>query len=72
MIEWLFTFLIAYLVYKLVFDFIIPVAKASKQMRDKINQMHQPQQQQTQYQQKSADTNTRPPAEDYIEFEEIK
>jgi len=75
MIEWLFTFLIVYLLYKLIFDFIIPVSRASSQVRSKLNQMHQQQQQQEQQaasRQKSSGINVRPPAGDYIDFEEIK
>ena len=79
MIEWLFTFLIVYLLYKLIFDFIIPVSRASSQVRSKLNEMHQhqhqhqqQQEQQTASRQKGSRTNVRPPAEDYIDFEEIK
>jgi len=77
MIEWLFTFLIVYLLYKLIFDFIIPVSRASSQVRSKLNQMHQQQQQATSAQrsssaQRNSNTDIRPPAEDYIDFEEIK
>jgi sortase (surface protein transpeptidase) len=82
MIEWLFTFLALYLLYKLIFDFIIPVSKVSSQMRSKMNQMNQQQyqhqRQKQQYQQKPfADqankaANARPSADDYIDFEEIK
>ena len=71
MIEWLFTFLIVYLLYKLIFDFIIPVSRASSQVRSKLNQMHQQQQQATSAQ-RNSNTDIRPPAEDYIDFEEIK
>jgi len=71
MIEWLFTFFIVYLLYKLIFDFIIPVSRASSQLRSKLNQMHQ-QQQQAASTQNNSNTNIRPPAEDYIDFEEIK
>jgi hypothetical protein len=75
-IEWLFTFLILYLLYKLIFDFIVPVYRTSAQMRDKINQMNQ----QNQYQQKQS-SHAQPPkekpkasshADEYIDFEEIK
>jgi hypothetical protein len=80
MIEWLFTFLALYLLYKLIFDFIIPVAKVSTQMRSKMNEMHQQQhyQQPQQKQQPSSSeqinktANVRPPSDDYIDFEEIK
>ena len=80
MIEWLFTFLALYLLYKLIFDFIIPVSKVSSQMRTKMNEMHQQQryqqhqqkQQQSSSEQKNKTTNVRPPSDDYIDFEEIK
>jgi hypothetical protein len=75
MIEWLFTFLALYLLYKLIFDFIIPVAKVSSEMRNKMNEMHQQQQQKQQpssFGQRNKTTNVRPPSDDYIDFEEIK
>ena len=70
--EWIFTFLVLYLLYKLIFDFIVPVSKASSQIRNKVNEMHQ--QQQQRYTNQSQNTNTRvqPPADDYIDFEEVK
>jgi hypothetical protein len=75
-IEWLFTFLVVYLLYKLVFEFILPVSKATSQMRSKINQMNQQQQAQQNQQHtphnSEAKTTARPPADDYIDFEEIK
>ncbi len=75
MIEWLFTFLVFYLLYKLIFDFIIPVSKASAQVRNKVNQMHHQQQQQNHYNSSNASTQqttTKPPKDDYIDYEEIK
>ena len=35
--------LIVYGIYKLVFEFVIPVSKASNQMREKIQQMQEQQ-----------------------------
>lgn len=75
--EWLFTFLVVYLLYKLIFDFILPVARVSSQMRNKVDQMQQQQQtkrqrSETANQPKNAGTPVRPSAEDYIDFEEIK
>ncbi len=78
MIEWIFTFLVVYLLYKLIFDFIIPVSKASSEIRNKVNQMHRQQQQQyrsaqqTTSEKKQTASTVRPPSEDYIDFEEIK
>ena len=80
MIEWIFTFLVVYLLYKLIFDFIIPVSKVSSQMRNKVNQMHQQQAQQRQrpnssssYQNRDNSAATaKPLSDDYIDFEEVK
>ena len=44
MIEWLITFLVFYFLYKLIFDFILPVSRASSQIKNRMNQMHQQQQ----------------------------
>ena len=75
-IEWLFTFLILYLLYKLIFDFIVPVYRTSAQMRDKINQMnqqnHYEQKQSSQTQPQKEQTKTSSHADEYIDFEEIK
>ena len=74
-IEWIFAFIVVYFLYKLVFDFIVPVYRASSQIRTKVNEMNQ---QYTQTQKPSENHNTPPntkvpPAkEDYIDFEEIK
>lgn len=74
-IELLFIFLVFYLLYKLVFNFIVPVYRASSQIRSKMNEVNQ------QYNQRqgppenpgtSATPKKRPPSEDYIDFEEIK
>jgi hypothetical protein len=77
MIEWIFAFLIFYLLYKLIFDFIVPVTKASSQIRNRVNEMnrqysHQNRQQQTQTPKAAEKTDVRPAKDDYIEFEEIK
>jgi hypothetical protein len=79
MIEWIFAILVFYLLYKLIFDFIVPVSRASSQIRNRVNEMnrqysHQNRQQQDHPQTpKAADkTDIRPATEDYIDFEEIK
>ena len=74
-IEWIFTFIVVYFLYRLVFDFIVPVYRASSQIRTKVNEMNQ---QYTQTQKPAenhntpANTKVRPANEDYIDFEEIK
>ena len=76
MIEWLFAFLIFYLLYKLIFDFILPVSRASSQIKSRMNQMNPSNnkiiiihlKQILRLQQ----TKSRPPADEYIDYEEIK
>ena len=73
MIKWIFTLLVLYLLYKLIFDFILPVSKASGHMRDKINEMNsgRPSYDNDQHSNPPKQTE-RPPKEDYIDFEEVK
>ena len=68
-----------YLLYKLIFDFIIPVYNTTKQVKQKVGEMQQKMQDQMNtQQQKSANTtfakesNPTPKSKDYIDFEEIK
>lgn len=67
-----------YLLYKFVADFLIPVGRASAQVRRNMQQMQEEQQrfrQQQQAQQPSRPPqSTQPPREekkDYIDFEEV-
>ncbi len=72
----LFELFILYLVYKLIFDFIIPVYQTSKQVKQKMGEMQQKMnehmQQQKGAQPDTADPSAKPKKEDYIEFEEVK
>ena len=69
-----------YLLYKLVFDFIIPVAKTTKEVKKQFGDMHSQMQEKMnqfnkQQQPPSPKVNTtgsKPGTEDYIEFEEVK
>ena len=71
-----------YLLYKLIFDFIIPVARTTKQVKKQFNDMSNRmqetmQQQKAQQQNNTFAKNTAPAApsdknDDYIEFEEVK
>jgi hypothetical protein len=74
-----FELFLLYLLYKLVFDFIIPVYNTTKQVKKQFGDMQQnvqeqmKQQQQNQYTTKG--TATPPPrskSDDYIDYEEIK
>ena len=72
-----------YILYKLIFDFIIPVAKTTKQLKKQFSDMSQ-QMQEKMNQQTAASQNApnspvanttkaaKGKGDDYIEFEEIK
>ena len=73
----LYAFLI-YLAYRLVFHFIIPVYKTTRQVKKQFREMHsRMEDQMNQYQanQQSPNSQTenkKQPAGDYIDFEEVK
>jgi len=65
-----------WILYKLVFQFVIPVYRSTRVMRQKFREMHQNMQDQMNQsnptQSSSQRTKPEPPKGDYIEFEEIK
>ena len=73
----LYAFLI-YLAYRLVFHFIIPIYKTTRQVKKQFREMHSRMQdnmsQQQPYQQPAAPgtENKKQQSGDYIEFEELK
>lgn len=77
----IFQLFVLYLLYKLIFDFIIPVYKTTKQVKKQVNEMHgRMQDQMDQFQQQSGPRQQSgektPPKtstdHDYIEYEEVK
>lgn len=65
-----------YLLYKLIFDFIIPVYHTTKQVKQKVNEMHHTMNErmkpkENQVPAKPAATNPSG-KDDYIEYEEVK
>jgi len=77
--EIMFYGIVIYFIYKVVFDFILPVSHAGKQMKQQFRNMneHMRQQQQNNYQQPNHQQNTSPRKSekeegDYIDFEEVK
>ncbi|MFM6924310.1 MAG: hypothetical protein ACKOU7_02325 [Ferruginibacter sp.] len=81
MLKVLFELFVLYLVYKLIFDFIIPVYNATKQASQKMSEMqskmndHFSQSAGSGGQRQANTTAEKPPKparEDYIEFEEVK
>ena len=76
LIRVIFELLVLYLVYKLIFDFIIPVYKTTKQVSQKMGEMQSKMNNHLNKQQQQANATAEKPAgpakEDYIEFEEVK
>ena len=71
--------IVFYLLYKLIFDLIVPVYKTTKQVKRQFNDMHEHMQQQANaYQQHQGAAEPKPHSNptgkvgDYIDFEEVK
>ena len=74
-----FELFLLYLLYKLIFDFIIPVIKTTQQVKKQFGDMSTHMQEKMNGQQQPANFNTTTKAanpsaknDDYIEFEEVK
>ena len=71
---------VVYILYKVIFDFIIPLYQASKRMNGQMKDMQQKMQQQQRaqaeaekrYEQERATRQTKVSSDDYIDYEEIK
>jgi hypothetical protein len=68
---------IIYFAYRFLFNFLIPVVRTTRQVKkqfDAVREQQQGFQQQTQNRNTSSSSNkaTKPNADDYIEFEEIR
>jgi Sec-independent protein translocase protein TatA len=66
---------VLYLLYKFVFDLVVPIGKATSEMKQKINAMQQEQQQFSSNNHQSTSStkhNTSNEEGDYIDFEELK
>lgn len=82
MLKVIFELFVLYLVYKLIFDFIIPVYQTTKQVNKKMGEMQSKMNDHLNKQSagsggqsntgNSAEKAARPAREDYIEFEEVK
>jgi hypothetical protein len=83
--EILFLVIIFYLLYQFVFNFLVPVFRTTRHVRQQFRNMRdgmgegqyqhhqeQPQPQQTASRPQERHSSTRGPAEDYIDFEEVK
>jgi sortase (surface protein transpeptidase) len=78
LIRVIFELFVLYLLYKLIFDFIIPVYQTTKQVKQKVGEMqNQMNEHMKQQQSRSSSTtdkqdSSKPGKEDYIEFEDVK
>ena len=78
MIRVLFELFVLYLLYKLIFEFIVPIYKTTKQVKQKVNDIQRNmneqanQQQRNQYTSAANPSSPKPKSDDYIEFEEVK
>lgn len=75
MSEIVWAIIIGYLLYKLIFELILPVGKATSQVRSQIKKMQTQQEELNKRQQQKNKQETPKPdisEEDYIDFEEIK
>lgn len=74
----LFELFVLYMLYKLIFDFIIPLYNTTKQVKQKVNEMQRTMNEQANQQQRNQfagpvkEPSTKPKSDDYIEFEEVK
>lgn len=77
------TILILYIIYKVVFDFVVPVAKTTSQFKKQVSQMQRMQEEQLRKQQQppksssqanktSLSKNTTITDGEYIDFEDVK
>jgi sortase (surface protein transpeptidase) len=75
MIKAIFQLFLLYLLYKLVFDFIIPVYQTTKHVKKKMNEMQEKlQEQQKEYNNRTASTSQEKKSfdDEYIDYEEVK
>jgi hypothetical protein len=79
----LFELFIIYILYKFIFDFIIPVYRTSKQMKGKMQEMQTRMRQQQEEFNRNAQAQSRPQSQstqsspaakggEYIDYEEVK
>ena len=80
----LFLAIVVYLLYRFIYNFLLPVFRATRQVREQFRNMQGPSNDPGEASQRSFTANSsrpgqaadkrpsKPPAEDYIDFEEIK
>ena len=71
----LFELFVIYILYKFIFEFIIPVYNTTKQVKQKMNQMQQKQDSPVNdpyTKTHASEAHKKPSHEDYLDYEEIK
>lgn len=65
--------IVLYFLFRFVFNFVLPVAKATRQMKNKMNEFNNrmQEQQNTSPPQTNTGKTTNPKGGDYIDFEEV-
>jgi hypothetical protein len=73
-LSFLFYVFIGYLLFKLVFDFILPVYRTTRKVKRGFREMHEKMQQNSQQYQKQSAPEQKPDKAvgEYIDFEEVK
>ena len=67
--------LLFYILYKVIFDFIIPIYRTTKTMKGKMNEMQEKMREQNKSQNTTAANEPPPPKapnSEYIDYEEVK
>lgn len=78
MLKVLFELFLLYMLYKLIFDFIIPIYNTTKQVKQKVNEMQRNvneqmnRQERNEFNATTKESDPKPKGDDYIEFEEVK
>lgn len=76
MFKYLFWGIVLYLAIRFIFNFVIPVFRATRQMRKQVKDLQEKMEEQSNaqanFQQNQASTKAPVNKEDYIDFEEIK
>jgi len=72
--EVLFLTIIVYLAYRFIFSFLLPIVRATHQVRQQFRDTRDPSATETGSTTKTDPTkrSPKPPADDYIDFEEVK
>jgi hypothetical protein len=61
-----------YFIYKFIFEFLVPLFTATKQMQQNVRSMQEDMRQQQAQQQTAQPVKEKPVKHDYIDFEEVK